>query len=85
MIINRSINHRAALGNAIMDRRKMEIDKNLENLLEDKDHVGIYSFLNNLPKTEKGPAFECFLEELYRGNGFLVKKLEGVMTVLPTY
>ena len=44
--------------------------KELQHLLLNKDVAGARSFLENLPRNEKGYAFEQFLEELYNGNGY---------------
>lgn len=43
----------------------------LIKLTKAKKVKDIRNFLENLPKTEKGDAFECYIAELYRGNGWL--------------
>ncbi len=45
----------------------------LFQITQQKDSEGIKSFLDDLPKTEKGDVFEWYLAELYRGNGWLAE------------
>jgi len=45
--------------------------------LHTRDTNGLKSYLESLPKDSKGSAFESLLAELYRGNGWLVKRQGG--------
>ncbi|MDB4340663.1 Helicase associated domain protein [Akkermansiaceae bacterium] len=49
----------------------------LKDLLNRKDSQGIKDYLEGLKATEKGLAFEQFLEELYQGNGYIAKMQGG--------
>ncbi|MDA7521911.1 restriction endonuclease [Akkermansiaceae bacterium] len=49
----------------------------LTDLLNRKDSQGIKDYLEGLKATEKGFAFEQFLEELYQGNGYIAKMQGG--------
>ena len=49
----------------------------LTDLLNRKDSQGIKDYLEGLKATEKGLAFEQFLEELYQGNGYIAKMQGG--------
>jgi hypothetical protein len=40
----------------------------IQSLLESKDSVGLKHYLEGLKPTEKGRAFEQFLELLYNGR-----------------
>ncbi|MDA7624104.1 Helicase associated domain protein [Akkermansiaceae bacterium] len=49
----------------------------LKSLLLSKDSNGIKDYLEGLKATEKGLAFEQFLEELYKGNGYAAESKGG--------
>ena len=53
------------------------MDEKLRQLLVNKDASGARSFLESLPRNEKGPAFEQFLEGLYNGNGYKAVRQGG--------
>ncbi|MDB4524163.1 Helicase associated domain protein [Akkermansiaceae bacterium] len=49
----------------------------LEDLLNRKDSQGIKDYLEGLKATEKGLAFEQFLELVYKGNGYAAVRQGG--------
>ncbi|MFK5923321.1 MAG: Helicase associated domain protein [Verrucomicrobiota bacterium] len=49
----------------------------IKSLLEGKDAEGLKVYLEGLKATEKGPAFELFLELLYNGNGYTAIRQGG--------
>jgi hypothetical protein len=49
----------------------------LESLLVRKDARELKSYLEGLKATEKGLAFELFLELLYNGNGYTAVRQGG--------
>jgi len=49
----------------------------IQSLLESKDSVGLKNYLEGLKPTEKGRAFEHFLELLYNGNGYAAVRQGG--------
>ncbi|MDB4483108.1 Helicase associated domain protein [Akkermansiaceae bacterium] len=49
----------------------------LEDLLNRKDSQGIKDYLEGLKATEKGLAFEQFLELIYKGNGYAAVRQGG--------
>ncbi|MDA7896086.1 Helicase associated domain protein [bacterium] len=53
------------------------MDPNLKKLLNRKDSQGIKEYLEGLKPTEKGLAFEKFLEGLYKGNGYAAVRQGG--------
>lgn len=55
----------------------MLIPTGLKCLVQEQDVIGIKYYLESLPAREKGSVFESILTELYRGNGWLVKRQGG--------
>ena len=53
------------------------MQKELRQRLLNKDAAGARSFLESLPRIQKGPAFEQFLELLYNGNGYKAVRQGG--------
>ena len=49
----------------------------LSGLTQTKSHKEIKLYLENIPKNEKGPAFEWYLAYLFEGNGFLTRIMGG--------
>ncbi|MBK9328532.1 MAG: restriction endonuclease [Sphingobacteriales bacterium] len=47
--------------------------QDIESLIDTNNRIGLKSYLDELPETEKGKAFELFIAELYRGNGWLTE------------
>ncbi|MEI6972719.1 MAG: hypothetical protein WCL44_14525, partial [bacterium] len=50
------------------------ISADLLAILLKRDGSILKSFLDELPSKDKGSVFESLLAELYRGNGWLVKR-----------